>query len=149
MAETRILGKNCVFKLEQSDGGTVVDISGEGNDCTLNLELNNEDGTGYGVDWREFVLIDGTWTIDYSAFYATAAAKLTQTILGGATMATLFDRRDMEFWPNGATGGVSVTKPKYSGSVYVASVPIAVPRGGIVTIRARFNGASQLARATS
>lgn len=147
MAETRILGKNCVFKLEESDGGAVVDISGEGNEFTLNLELNNEDGTGFGVDWREFVLVDGTWTIDYTAFYATAAAKLTATILGGVTMSTLFDKRDIELYPNGEP--VGATKPKYSGSVYVASVPISIPRGGIVTVRARFNGASQLVRAVS
>lgn len=147
MAETRILGKNCVFKLEESDGGAVVDISGEGNELTLNLELNNEDGTGFGVDWREMVLIDGTWTIDYTAFYATAVAKLTATILGGATMTTLFDKRDMEFYPNGEP--VGATKPKYTGMVYLASFPVSVPRSGIVTVRARFNGASQLTRAVS
>lgn len=146
MAETRILGKNCVFKVAEGVGA-VVDISGEGNECTLNLELNNEDATGFGVDWRESALIDGTWTIDYTAFYAVAAAKLSATLLGGVTMATLFAKRLMELYPNGEP--VGATKPKYSGSVYLASIPISIPRGGIVTVRARFNGASQLARAVS
>lgn len=147
MAQTRILGKNAVFKLEESDGGAVVDISAEGNEITLNLELNNEDTTGFGVDWREFTLVDGTWSIDYSAFYSTAAATLTATLLGGVTMTTLFDKRDMEFYPNGEP--VGATKPKYSGSVYLASFPVSSPRSGVVTIRARFSGASQLARAVS
>lgn len=152
MAETRILGKNCVFKLSETEAGDVVDISGEGNEVTLNLELNNEDGTGFGVDWREMVLVDGTWSVDYTAFYATAAAKLTATILGGVTMATLFEKRKFELYPNGSP--VGATKPKYSGLadaavLYLASFPVSIPRSGIVTVRARFNGAGQLARAVA
>ena len=147
MAAVRILGNNAVFKVEASDGGTVVDVSAEGNEITLNLELNNEDGTGFGVDWREFTLIDGTFSIDYTAFYASAAGELVEVFLGGATMATLFDKRDFEFYPNGEP--VGVTKPKYSGSVFLAGFPITAPRGALTTIRVRMSGASQLTRAVS
>lgn len=145
MATTRVLGKNAVFKLEESDGGGVQDISLDGNEITLNLELNNEDGTGFGVDWREFTLIDGSWSIDYAAWYAAGTNLASTVIMGGSTMATLFDKRDMEFFPNGTT--VSASAPKYTGSVYLASAPIVTPRSGITTHRARFQGASQLTRA--
>ena len=147
MAAVRILGKNAVFKIEESDGGAVVDVSADGNEITLNLELNNEDGTGFGVDWREFTLIDGTFSIDYTAFYASAAGELVEVFLGGATMTTLFDKRDFEFYPNGEP--VGVTKPKYSGSVFLAGFPITAPRGSLTTVRVRMSGASQLTRAVS
>lgn len=147
MAAVRILGKNAVFKIEASDGGSVVDVSADGNEITLNLELNNEDGTGFGVDWREFTLIDGTFSIDYSAFYASAAGELVEVFLGGATMTTLFDKRDFEFYPNGTP--IGVTKPMYSGSVFLAGFPITAPRGSLTTIRVRMSGASQLTRAVS
>lgn len=147
MASTRIVGKNAVFKVEESDGGGVVDISADGNEITLNLELNNEDGTGFGVSWREFTIIDGTYTIDYAAWYASAAGEIDEVLMGGTAMATLFDKRDFEFYPNGTP--IGVTKPMYSGSVYLASAPISAPRGGITTMRARFNGAAQLTRAVA
>ena len=147
MAAVRILGKNAVFKIEASDGGAVVDVSADGNEITLTLELNNEDGTGFGVDWREFTLIDGTFSIDYTAFYAAAAGELVETFLGGASMATVFYKRDFEFYPNGTP--IGVTKTMYSGSVYLAGFPITAPRGGLTTVRVRMSGASQLTRAVS
>ena len=147
MAAVRILGKNAVFKIEASDGGAVVDVSADGNEITLSLTLNNEDGTGFGVDWREFSLIDGTFSIDYTGFYASAAGELVEVFLGGATMATLFDKRDFEFYPNGTP--IGVTKPMYSGSVYLAGFPIVAPRGGLTTVRVSMNGASQLTRAVT
>ena len=147
MAAVRILGKNAVFKIAQTDVAGVTDVSADGNEITLNLELNNEDGTGFGVDWREFTLIDGTFSIDYTAFYASAAGELVEIFLGGATMTDLFDKRSFEFYPNGEP--VGVTKPKYSGSVFLAGFPITAPRGALTSIRVRMSGASQLTRAVS
>ncbi len=144
MATTRVLGKNAVFKLEESDSGGVQDISADGNEITLNLELNNEDGTGFGVDWRESSLIDGTFSIDYSAFYAGGVNLVSTVLLGGNLMANLFDKRDFEFYPNGVV--LSAAAPKYAGSVFLASAPVVANRGSIVTIRARLSGASQLTR---
>ncbi len=149
MAAVRILGKNADFRIEESDGGGVIDVTGEGNEITLNLELNNEDGTGFGVDWREFTLIDGTFSIDYSAFYDPTANGLTETFLGGPTMTTLFDKRDFEFYPNKFASPPTQTAPKYSGSVFLAGFPITSPRGSLVTVRVRMSGASQLVRAIS
>src|SRR3972149_1565029 len=146
MASTRIVGKDAVFKVA-ADTGAVVDVSADGNEITLNLELNNDDGTGFSVSWRESVLIDGTYTIDYSAFYATGASVIDEVFLGGSAMATLFDKRQFEFFPNGSPA--STTKPKYSGSVYLASYPINANRGAITTVRVRMNGAAQLARAVA
>jgi|SRR3972149_59101 len=146
MASTRIVGKDAVFKVA-ADTGAVVDISADGNEITLNLELNNEDGTGFGVSWREFTLIDGTFSIDYASWYATGTGVIDEVLMGGPTMATLFAKRLFEFHPNGV--GPSATKPKYSGSVFLASAPISANRSGITTMRARFSGASQLARAVA
>jgi len=146
MASARVVGKNATFWLSQSVI-TLVDVSADGNEIVLNLELNNEDSTGFGVSWREFTLIDGTWTIDYSAFYAIGTGLISEVFLGGPAMATLWDKRLFEFYPNG--GPMGITKPKYSGSVYLASFPITAPRSGLVTVRARLNGASPLARAVS
>ena len=61
MAATRIIGKNA--RMYVNDVALYLRMFEMEN----TMELNTEEATAYGVDWQEFVLVDGTVSMGHQS----------------------------------------------------------------------------------
>ena len=118
-----------------------------GNDITLNIDLNTDEDTAYGDDFKTFEIIDAQWSVDMTLYYSTGTDEIDSLIVNGLLG---FVKKGFIFWPAGKPGGeASATQPNYSGDIIITSVVPNPPRGGVASVRARFQGTGTLTRQTS
>jgi len=147
MAAVRIVGKNA--RMYVSDIALYLRMFEMEN----NMELTTEDATAYGVDWREFALIDGSVTMGVNAFMDEKRPVLDdETLVTDAAFVNTFQadggsvfKSDpvvpIIFVPgNTAVGG---DKAFFMDSI-LGSVALSAPRSGLQRLRGRFQGAQSL-----
>ena len=118
-----------------------------GNDITLNIDLNTDEDTAYGDDFKVFEIIDAQWSVDMTLYYSTASNEIDSLFLAGILA---FAKKGFIFWPAGKPGGeASATQPNYSGDVIITSAVPNPPRGGVASVRVRLQGTGTLTRQTS
>lgn len=134
-----------------SNGIIALSVEPIGNNITLNMEVSNEEGTGYGSDWKEYDLIHGAHSIDATFFLTNSSsspdleAALINSMFWGASGGPV--KLGYIFGPNGLSGQASPTAPSYRGLI-VPTVNISAPVGGIITVSLRGQGDGQLYRVT-
>lgn len=132
------------------------DLSPIGNNITLNMEVSNEEGTGYGADWKEFDLIHGNHSIDATFFMTVTSGtsptfpdienNLMKAMFWGAGGGPL--KLGYRFGPNGLPSAAATSAPSYRG-VIIPTVNISAPVAGIITISLRGQGDGTLYRRTA
>ena len=147
MAETRIVGKNARLYFGS------LPLYLKAFEMELGMELNLEDGTAFGVDWKQFVLIDGQVTMAVNAFMDTSRPP---DILAEDYVT------DQAYWDAAISGGVLNESPTITSMVInnvatggtqayflnarSGAFAINAPRNSLGRIRGNFNGAGQLNR---
>lgn len=147
MPETRIIGKNA--RLYFGD----LPLYLKAFEMDLGMELNLEESTPYGVDWREQVLIDGQISMAVNAFMDTSRPpdSLAEDFV-----------TDQAYWDAAISAGVLNEDPTvvtmvinntavrgdqaYFLNSRAGSFAINCPRSGLGRIRGNFGGAGQLNR---
>jgi hypothetical protein len=119
------------------------------------LELNLDDGTAYGVDWREMVLIDGQAAMQVNAFLDTKRPPDDVTDFVS----------DQAYWDTVVSGGSFKADPTvpitlipgntaargdhaHFINAILGSFAINTPRNGLGRIRGRFNSSKRFAFGT-
>ena len=147
MAAVRIVGKNA--RMYVSDVALYLRMFEMEN----TMELNTEDATAYGVDWREFALIDGAVTMGVNAFMderrpvtdtedlVTDAAFVNTFQADGGSVFKSDPVVPIIFVPgNTAAAG---DKAFFMDSI-LGGVALSAPRSGLQRLRGRFQGAQSL-----
>lgn len=117
------------------------------SDITLNIDVNTDEATAYGEDFKSYEIIDAQWSVDMTLYYSTGSNEIDSLIVN-ALLALA--KKGFIFWPAGKPGGeASATQPNYSGDVIITSAVPNPPRGGIASVRARLQGTGTLTRQTS
>lgn len=132
-------GKNGVFKIDDTGGGSLTDISAYLTSVKLNTEEGTYDSTVLGLSTRTFINGLYSWSIDVEGFFdATVDGYLS--VIDSAS-------RSIEFYPAGTP--VGSTKPKFTGEVLKTKYETSDPVDGIVPFSASFQGTGTLTRALS
>ena len=145
----KIIGKNCDFGIGTLGSppytpSALGSIETLGNDITLNIDLNTDESTGYGVDFKTFEIIDAQWSVDMTLYYSTDTDEIDEKIIS-KILTTPFVKYGFAFSPVGGSTPATDT-PIYSGDVIITSAVPNPPRGGVASVRVRLQGTGSLTR---
>lgn len=130
----RISGKNARIE------AVSLDLSGESNSFTLNLDNDLIDVTAFADTSKEFVEGDYGWSVDITSFFIQGAAELEASLISaigaGEAAATVA--------PQGTTSG----NTHWNGNALVESWSIDNPVDGAVVLNMTLRGNGDLTRGT-
>lgn len=145
----KIVGKNADFGIgtlgtPPYTPSALGSIETLGNDITLNIDVNTDESTAYGDDFKTFEIIDAQWSVDMTLYYSTSSNEIDEKIID-KILATPFVKYGFAFSPAGGSSP-GATTPIYSGDVIIASAVPNPPRGGVASVRVRLQGTGTLTR---
>ena len=79
----KILGRNASLEIQTAAASTMVAVSGQTNNVTLNFTTEEVETTGFGNSFTE-TLANGVedWTLSFNAFFDSGAAQIDATLFG-------------------------------------------------------------------
>lgn len=132
-------GKSGVFKIDDSGGGTLTDISAYCTSVQLQTPQGSYDTTTLGNSSKTFINGLAEWSIQVDGLYDATVDGYLAPIDSAS--------RSIEFYPAGTP--VGATKPKFSGEVLKTSYQVTDPVDGVVPFSLTLQGTGTLTRATS